>query len=481
MPRKKLMSWTKSKTRWRKTYLGIEYTVYCSELDLPKEQWTETDSYQAANEWWLAQRAKIDGSKGRRALPPEAEAVLENLRAKKRYSEKEGLGGEATAYAAALEEAEQQVESGDVDLAEIDPTTVARLQFLEQLGVKLPTDLDPATLEVLFGSKDLWADRQRRDRVVTLSKRIGTHLDKWYALVHRRAKPSSIINIRAYYREFQDLRSGNVVVLNANMDVGVINEAKFSEVFMAIDAQEGLDNATKRKKWGYFKNFVIYLNENNLITLPNNFRSKLLVFRVALKSKAAPEVAPIRSFLDSLPDRLRLYALLALNCGMNNVDIGLLQPSQINLDMRTLTRKRVKTQDHNNVPTVTYALWDETMRLLRQEGRMDADYVLTAKGGECLYVVEKVGDNAKLYDRIKSQWRDYFKRGLKKTFTLMQFRFFGADLIKKNRSFRPYREAFLGHAPHTTAEKSYSSDEDVSEACNYLERLIYPKQEQEIE
>jgi integrase len=199
------------------------------------------------------------------------------------------------------------------------------------------------------------------------------------------------------------------------------------------------------------------------------------VFRTQATSKAAPDVKAIRTFLDSLPERLKLFALLALNCGMNNVDIGLLRRNQIDWKERTLTRKRVKTEDKEKVPTVTYALWAETVRLLRQEQNTESEFVLTAKGGECLYVVGKVGDKAKLYDRIKSQWRDHFGRGGKKEYTLIQFRFFGADLLKANLQYRSYREPFLGHAPHTTAEISYSSDEDVSVACRYLEKLFYPR------
>src|SRR4051794_31840614 len=99
MPRKFLMSWTGAKSRWRKMYHGVKYTVYCSELDLPKEEWTELGSYPAANRWWIAKRAEIDGQSGKPSLPPEAEAILQTLRAKKQYSEKEGLGAEASAYA----------------------------------------------------------------------------------------------------------------------------------------------------------------------------------------------------------------------------------------------------------------------------------------------------------------------------------------------------------------------------------------------
>ncbi len=182
----------------------------------------------------------------------------------------------------------------------------------------------------------------------------------------------------------------------------------------------------------------------------------------------------IVAFLEVLPPRLKLYALLALNCSMNNVDIGALRPDQVDWKRRTPTRKRVKTKDSENVPTVTYKLWDVTCDLLKSQKASGA-LLLTTDGGEPLYVSEIRAGVPYHYDRIKSQWRDHFKRkkGQKK-FTLQQFRFFGADLLKDTQ-YRSYRRAFLGHAPDTVLEKNYSSNEDVSKPCEYLERLLFPK------
>jgi hypothetical protein len=64
------------------------------------------------------------------------------------------------------------------------------------------------------------------------------------------------------------------------------------------------------------------------------------------------------------------------------------------------------------------------------------DLLLVSGEGEPLYLDGKVGDKAVLYDRIKSQSRDYFKRGRKKPYTLKQFRFVGADLLKEDIQYR---------------------------------------------
>lgn len=454
-------------------YNGTVYTIFCSELDLPEDKWTKLGSYQAANEWWVAKRAEIDSSPAH-VFPPDTEEAIHTLKRKLDYSEQNSLDVDAATYASALANAKQQAKRGEYDLPDLDPKTAARLRLAEDMGFTLPSGMDPTALDVLFGSDSLWEDRLRRDKPIALSKMIGTHLDAWYPLVHRRAKPTSITNIHGYYQEFKNIRSGGALVLSEHMDVSVLDETKFRAVYDAF-ASQPLAEGTKKKKWSYFKQFVNYLYEAGLITLPKNFRSKLLVFSPKTTSKAAPNVAAIRSFLDTLPDRLKLYALLALNCGMNNVDIGKLRHDQIDWKKRTLTRKRIKTEDQPNVPTVTYALWSETCDLLRELQNTSGDYVLTTSDGERLYLDEKTGDKSSVYDRIKTQWRDYFKgKQTKAKFTLKQFRFFGADLLNTNTDYDNYRDSFLGHAPRSSGDKSYSSGVNVSVACEYLESLFRP-------
>lgn len=472
MPRKKNLSWTASKKRWRKSYGNKLYTVYCSELDLPKELWTELGSYQAANEWWVKKRAELDKTAGKPALPPETEELLARIEEKKAYSKREGLGKEADSYAEQQKEIIEDAKQGFFDHEPIDPKTLERKQLLEIIGGSVPEGIDPETLDLIFGSSSQWQDRQRRDRAVSLSKRLGTNLDSWYSLVHRRAKPSSIMNIRAYCTEFKDLRSENKVVLSGEMSVDDINEAKFKDVYTAISKQE-LDGATKKKKFCYFKAFLTYLSEMALIDLPKNFSSKQLVFSPTIKLKVKPVPSDIRAFFDTLPDRFKLYVLLALNCSMNNVDIANLLYIQIDMNSRTLTRKRVKTENQKNVPTVTYYLWNETLRLLQKEGHTEG-LVLRGRKGEPLYITGKEGDKAQLYDKIKCQWREYFKRRPKPPYTMKDFRFFGGDLL--DGFYLAYKQSFLGHAPQTQAEKSYSSSNcNVTEACKYLETLFYPE------
>lgn len=90
MPRKLLMSPTFNgrHARWRKRYMDELYTLYCSDLGLPEELWTELGSYQAANDWWVKKKAEIDA--GIRPVLPEVEQVIKTLRTKKTVLAAEG-------------------------------------------------------------------------------------------------------------------------------------------------------------------------------------------------------------------------------------------------------------------------------------------------------------------------------------------------------------------------------------------------------
>ncbi len=473
MPRKMLMSWTADLKRWRKTYKKKQYVVFCSELNLPKEDWTELASYKLANDWWIAKRAEIDHAP--KQLPPDTLEVLSKLKSKLDFLSRKGMLVEADLYQRAYEGALESIKEGEYDLPDYDPLASSRLNSLKVVGcAESLEELDPTSLEILLGTDALWKERLRTDKEPEQSKKIGYHLDRWYALIHARAKPTSISNIHGYYQLFKNIQFENRSVFNENMSVDEITRDNFREVFEAISAQSG-QVATKKKKFSFFKSFIKYLAEEGIIAKPTNFDSSYICFNTVQTEKTPPDVAEIRKFLEVLPNRFKLYMLLALNTGMNNADIGKLQHHQIDYQNRTLTKRRVKTADNKNAPTVKYKLWAETYALIMQERTSSGQFVLTADG-KCLYEDEKIGNNARVYDRIKVQWRSFLRKNphLKK-YLLKEFRYFSGDLLNQSPEYRSYRDPFLSHAPRSTGDRYYSSTEDVSVACNYLESVFFPE------
>jgi len=257
-------------------------------------------------------------------------------------------------------------------------------------------------------------------------------------------------------------------------------------VYLAIADLWGIEG-TGKKKWDSWSNFVNYLAENRLISRPVNLDSSVFRFKIVTVEKPTPDMAQVRKFLDGLPDRFRLYALLAANCGMNNTDIAKLQfwtilekvpLAMLDLDKRVLRRKRVKTSTSKSVPTVNYWLWDETVRLLKQEQAKTGPLVLLDAKDEPLMIERKGGvvEKASVYDKIKSSWRDHFGRGEEKLFTVSDFRDISSSLIQHHKQHRKYWDVFLGHSPRSVAGKNYATSEDVSHICKWLEKSYFPKQ-----
>jgi hypothetical protein len=304
---------------------------------------------------------------------------------------------------------------------------------------------------------------------------ISHHLDRWAELMRQRVTPTTFSVVPSYLKIFREIRHGDQLVLSGEMLIDVLTESKLDEAYLAFKSWDK-EETTKQKQFIYFRSFVRHLIERRFIPPLANIDSKAFTFKVKKTGKEPADARRIREFLSALPDRFQLYALLALNCSMNNIDIAQLTHGQIDWSRSTLTRKRVKTEGHENVPVVRYKLWPETVRLLKQEmtaGGKD-QLVLRDAAGAPLYIAQvKDGGKVHHYDKIKSSWRDYFGRSEKKEFTLRDFRYFGADLLEES-PHKSDREAFLGHSPKSVESVHYKRKIiDVSAACEFIRSKLF--------
>jgi len=196
--------------------------------------------------------------------------------------------------------------------------------------------------------------------------------------------------------------------------------------------------------------------------LPRNIDRKEIKLTAESTEVKVWEPSKIKTVLDFIPQRsekLKLYCLLMLNTGVTQKDISDLEPSQVDWENRTITRKRSKTHDCVNVPTVTYPLWDSTFALLAKYGKRTGERVLTNGNGSPLKVESL--KNGKLYkvDTVGTMYVRFRKRCHKANIltdspTLKMFRKTSHSLIG-NSSFASYKVYFLGHAPMTIADKHY--------------------------
>jgi integrase len=161
--------------------------------------------------------------------------------------------------------------------------------------------------------------------------------------------------------------------------------------------------------------------------------------------------------LSAASDRTKLYILLMLNCGMTQKDISDLQIEEVDWNEGRIVRKRSKTSQFENVPTVSYLLWKETFRLLRLErSRASEGRVLGNVNGLAICVQEygadgkfKKTDNVKnAFDRLRT------KVGIKKT--LKSFKKTSASLLRGEERFQNLEDLFLGHAPQKISDRHYT-------------------------
>ena len=161
-------------------------------------------------------------------------------------------------------------------------------------------------------------------------------------------------------------------------------------------------------------------------------------------------VPHVKQLLAGASPRTRLYLCLGLNCGMTQTDIANLRRDEIGLAAGTITRKRTKTKEYDDVPEVTYKLWKSTRELLQQHMATEGDLALVGEGGRPLLCVT--------LDKKTDAVRSAFARLLTKTSirgTFKMLRKSSAGLLA-NRAWSSLVDLFLGHAAAKLSDKHYA-------------------------
>jgi integrase len=420
--------------RWVKMYKGVRYRVTCEELGAMV--WTKEASGKLANQWWAKKHEEL-------TRLDTASRILE------------------------------QVPSA-ADLKEIIERGIAARAIL-QAG-PLPPPGQPASRETVedivgIGPVD---DEQRRAELlgrivekvapakVVTERTFGHHAQQFLKIARANVMPLSFREIRLYV--------DSLCEQHGTVDVANVNESFVEKVYLGL-RDANLEPPTRKKRWGFFQRLVRYFWSNRLIELPRNLDT--LRFKVTPKSVKVYDLAVVRELLGSLKPRLRCYALLGLNAGMTSADMGHLTKAQVDLDAGRLVRKRVKTAAVENVPTVEYALWPETVEALKAEWSADAVLVLTSADGTPMYSSRYEGGRTPQKDLITQQWKRARLR-----IPLKAFRSIAATVLESHHHYGRYKSHFLGHTPKTVADKNYAapSQELFDEIMTWLRSELFCRQ-----
>lgn len=387
--------------RWVKMYKGVRYRVTLDELGAMV--WTKEATAKAANDWWKAKLASIE--------QPYSTARILELSARKVQLKAEIAANEAT------EEVLKMLPE------QVHDEALARMAQVKVSGVP-----------------------ERRDH--TLSAQAERFLN---TELLRGKKPGTFGDLAYYVHK---------IIPELPADVTELRAAQVTDFYAWLKTQSNWSAAVQKKVFGYFRRLVHFLWSEGMIDLPRNLDKKTFDFDAGPKAIKVYPISEVREMLASLPRRLKLYALLALNCGMYGVDMGKMKRSEYQ-DGR-ITRKRTKTE-RTEAPTVQYLLWPETRELLDSYPPTHPEYVLTSKAGTPLWVNRIVDGKKKKYDLVGLQWHRGRGEGreYKPTITLKALRSVSATMIESHREYGRYKTHFLAHSPKSLADKNYAAPSQV--------------------
>jgi len=258
--------------------------------------------------------------------------------------------------------------------------------------------------------------------------------------------------------------------LGTKTPVTVIDETmvkRYWECLVHHVTAEDYGQTTAADRWALFKEWVRSLYS---IATPRNLNSRDLSIPKPRKKVVAWTVEEVRETLTAAPERLKIWILLMLNCGMYSGDISNLKPSEVDWEQGRIIRKRSKTEDLDSTPTVNYLLWPQTFKMLKQHGKRRGDHVFVNRCGEPL-VQQHFKDNGRMenQDLIYDCWRRTFP-DLYGRLPLKSLRKTGASLLDTHDVYCNCVEHYLAHAAKTVTDRSYRnySQERLDNALRWL-------------
>lgn len=423
MPRKSLMSYDGKNRAWVKMFKGVRYRIQCS--DLHPTDTTKVGTYQLANDWWLRKHAEL--------LPPPL-TVIDKLKESLRKARPTQTEEQLNDFVTWLTDAQIDPSPGQLALNLLSVGSMPRELVEAVLGKQHAQQIEDA----IDGKKD------------ALTPTINDAIEEFVKIWSTRMKPRTAIEMVTIIRRLQQ-------------DNLTFDEKGVLAAFNNLNARE-LASAGKRKIWSYYKRLVTFVAEQGIIAIPTNLNSGTFKFKVKLKKIKSYPTNDVKSAIAAIQDeKIRLFAILGLNCGMTNTDIGELLHSQV--DGGYLTRKRIKTEDNANVPTVTYKLWAETARLLAKYKSKHKTHWFVSSTGTPLVETGFVNGKGKAKDLIHRRFKN---SGC--PISLRDFRKIASTQLDKHENFGRYGSYFLAHSPASMKDRFYSvpSQDIFDKAIDWL-------------
>ncbi|MGO8748663.1 MAG: tyrosine-type recombinase/integrase [Thermoguttaceae bacterium] len=458
MPNNDLMGWNKTQKRWNKRYRSNLYFVSPRQLGCEP---TKEASRSAANSWWIKKQSEIDEELGKAKKHPahltdHYEEAKENWRLYGKWHRKYGSIETAT-------EADSVIEFLTETLKQTDPPfPLPKLHYdpLWKLERNIQQDEDLLAFQVKWMDRynTIRKDERTEDTVPfdnTIRSYIGNFLELKKAQFQARNKIGSFFSMKQWMDCFRNW-------VEPYADITTLNETLWERFYVYVAgkvANNDYSPATAKTYFGTARSFIRHCWERRLIELPRNLTSRQLVFAPPIKEPILFTSEEIGTYLGAATDKLNLYILLMLNCGMYGNDIANLTQTEVDWDNGRVFRKRSKTRHKSeNVPKVDYPLWKETFSLLKHFRSNHPTLVLVNENGETLVDETEVAGKWNRKNNVKTEYFRLQYRKLKlpkgERKPLKSLRKTGATLLEQSIYGR-FSEHYLGEAPSTMASRHY--------------------------
>lgn len=222
----------------------------------------------------------------------------------------------------------------------------------------------------------------------------------------------------------------------------------------------GFSTDYARDLMGLLRSFLNYLIGHEhikplqILNLKTAFR-----FRKIEKENESIPIQEVHEVLqnEKINDRIKLYVLLAMNCGMTQTDFAKISQDEVDWVEGRIVRKRTKTRKCPNAPIVSYKLWTQTFQLLQKcRAPLDSEFVLLNEDGNTLRKISIDPTTNKISKScsVSTAWkREMKKHGIQ--YSIKYFRKTSGNLIANNPDYHHLDELFLGHSRKTVADKHY--------------------------
>jgi integrase len=481
VPREYLMTWEHQRRRWAKMYQGKRYTVSPSVLSkrfavaVPE---TQDGSYQYANEWWKAKKTEIDAA-GLPIPAPRTQLPLEDVAAA-------ALGVSPADFfnrLLAFWNRHKNEETGARSVAEQDAKEIIENVWRElgrtiienrPLPDGIDAQLPPARLHQLRDA----VKAIRGESAAATDCTIKAHAGAWLAVQEKQVEAGQLTaarvnNVRMALAHFTRW-------LGETADVAGIDAAKLQGFYEYCltqvaarrkDSKAGWSLPFAKEVFAVARSWLRWLTEQGTIDPPRNL-ARRFKFGSTAKKILTWSVDEVQHVIGEAPGKLKLALLLMVNCGMTQVDVSDLKDEEVNWKHKTITRRRSKTKDNENVPVVTYRLWPLTFKLLKKH-RSGAERVLLTESGKPYVRSEMVNGKLVKADGFTSNYA-HLKRRLKFTKSMKLLRKTAATLLESHREYGRLVPHFLGHSPRGVAAKHYAAppQELFDEALTWLGKQL---------